>query len=264
MLQRRPRFWRGMPHHGSRKNRAKFPIPICYDQDVMYEASQSVAPNSTSGRGFLRVVRLETTTYEDALAEQRRLHRARILDETIDTLLLTEHPHVYTLGRNSDPRHILADDDTLRRRGAVVCRTERGGEVTYHGPGQLIAYPIIKLQPHERSIKLLVTRLEEAIIRTLGEWSVAARRDDSDRGVWVGDRKIASIGMSLRGWVAMHGMALNVRPDLSYFGHINPCGHQDLRMTSMALELERSVDVGQVGRAFARQFGIVFERTVID
>ena len=230
----------------------------------MYEASQSVTSNAASGRGFLRVVRLETMTYEDALGEQRRLHRARVLDETIDTLLLAEHPHVYTLGRNSDPRHILADGDTLRRRGAQICRTERGGEVTYHGPGQLIAYPIIKLQAYERSIKLLVTRMEEAIVRTLGEWSIAARRDDSDRGVWVGNCKIASIGMSLRGWVAMHGMALNVRPDMSYFGHINPCGHDDLRMTSMAMELERSVEVGQVGRAFARHFSIVFERTVID
>jgi lipoate-protein ligase B len=203
-------------------------------------------------------------TYDDALAEQRRLHRARISDETIDTLLLVEHPHVYTLGRNSDPSHILEDDDTLRARGAVVCRTERGGEVTYHGPGQLVAYPILKLQPRERSIKLLVSRMEEVIIGTLGEWSIAARRDGSDRGVWVGDRKIASIGMSLRGWVTMHGMALNVRPDLSYFGSINPCGHQGLRMTSMALELGRSVEVGQVGQAFARQFRTIFERTVID
>ncbi len=238
--------------------------PICYDHDAMNQASQSVRDNSTSGYGSLRVIRLETMTYENALAEQRRLHGARIVDETIDTLLLTEHPHVYTLGRNSDPSHILDDDAALRRRGAVICRTERGGEVTYHGPGQLVAYPILKLQPRERSIKFLVSRLEEAIIRTLGEWSIAARRDDSDRGVWVGDRKIASIGMSLRGWVTMHGMALNVRPDMSYFGSINPCGHVGLRMTSMALELGRPVGVGQVGPEFARQFLDVFERTQID
>ena len=230
----------------------------------MREPSHSIDLSSPSGGAYVHVVRLGTMTYEDALAEQRRLHRARVLDEVTDTLLLVEHPHVYTLGRNSDPRHILADDETLRRRGIGVCRTERGGEVTYHGPGQLIAYPIIKLQPPERSIKLLVTRMEEAIIRTLAEWSIAARRDDSDRGVWVGERKIASIGMSLRGWVVLHGMALNVRPDMSYFGHINPCGHQDLRMTSMAMEIDRPVDVRQVGRTFARQFSAVFERAPID
>jgi lipoate-protein ligase B len=248
----------------SDENPVRFPVSICYDHHTMYEATQSAISNSNSGYGSLRIVRLETMTYEDALGEQRRLHGARIGDETIDTLLLAEHPHVYTLGRNSSPAHILADDDTLRRRGAVVYRTERGGEVTYHGPGQLIAYPILKLQPAERSIKLLVSRMEEAIIRTLGEWSIAARRDDSDRGVWVGDCKIASIGMSLRSWVTMHGMALNVRPDLSYFGSINPCGHVGLRMTSMELELGRPVEVGQVGQAFARQFLTVFERTQIN
>ncbi len=237
---------------------------MCYDQGIMQAPSNPTDLNSSSTVASLHVVRLATMPYEDALAEQRRLHRARVLDQAPDTLFLVEHPHVYTLGRNSDPRHILADDETLRRRGVGICRTERGGEVTYHGPGQLIAYPIIKLQPPERSIKLLVTRVEEAIIRTLAEWSIAARRDDSDRGVWVGERKIASIGMSLRGWVVLHGMALNVQPDMSYFGHINPCGHQDLRMTSMAMELGRAVDVGPVGQAFARQFSTVFERTAID
>ena len=199
--------------------------------------------------------------YEEALAEQRRLHAARVADQLPDTLILIEHPHVYTLGRNSDPAHILVDEETLRDRSATVARIERGGEVTYHGPGQLVAYPIIKLASHERSIAKLVWRLEETIIRTVAAWGVTARRDPSDRGVWVGGGKIASIGMSLRRWVVLHGMALNVTPSMSYFDYINPCGHPGMRMTSLAQELGHPVEVSEVADVFAIQFCAAFGRT---
>jgi lipoate-protein ligase B len=208
----------------------------------------------------LHVRVLGRVAYADALEEQRRLQAARIAGQIPDTLLLLEHPHVYTLGRRSDPQHILMSEEFLRMHGATIERNERGGEVTYHGPGQLMAYPVILLRAHERSITGLVDRLEETIIRTLADFGIAARRDLSDRGVWVGTRKIASIGMALRRWVSMHGTALNVAPDLRYFTYINPCGHSDLTMTSMAAELGAAPDLPLVAGAFAHHFAAVFGR----
>jgi len=198
--------------------------------------------------------------YLESLAEQRRLHELRLLPGGIDTLLLVEHPHVYTLGRNSDPRHILVSDQFVVQIGATIARNERGGEVTYHGPGQLVAYPIIYLRRHEQSITRLVERMEVAILRTLAEFGIAGAVTPGDHGVWVDGRKIASIGMAVRRWVVLHGMALNVDPDLQYFTYINPCGHRDLRMTSMTRELGLPVDWYAVARSFARHFADVFGR----
>jgi lipoic acid synthetase len=206
-------------------------------------------------RAFRRVV------YGEALEEQRRLHAARCAGEIADTLLLMEHQPVYTLGRRSDPTHILMSDDFLHAQGATVVRNERGGEVTYHGPGQLMAYPIIQLRAHERSLTLLVDRLEETIMRTLADFGVQGQRQESDRGVWVGDRKIASIGMAVRRWVVMHGVGLNVTPDLRYFSYIDPCGHRDLQMTSMAQELGSTLPLEAVADSFVAHFCAVFGRT---
>ena len=227
----------------------------------MQASSIPAMPGASPPFAPLRVLCPGLVPFEEALAEQRRLHAARVADQIPDTLILLEHPHVYTLGRNSDPAHILVDEMTLRDRSATVARIERGGEVTYHGPGQLVAYPIIKLASHERSITELVWRIEETIIRTVAEWGVTARRDPSDRGVWVGDGKIASIGMSLRRWVVLHGMALNVTPTMSYFDYINPCGHPGMRMTSLAQELGYPVDVSAVADMFSTQFCAAFGRT---
>jgi lipoate-protein ligase B len=199
--------------------------------------------------------------YEVALAEQRLLHSARIAGEIPDTLLLMEHEPVYTLGRRSDPSHILMSDAFLEAQGATVVRNERGGEVTYHGPGQLMAYPIILLRTHERSLTLLVDRLEETVLGVLAEFNLRGRRSASDRGVWVEDRKIASVGMAVRRWVVMHGVGLNVNTDLRYFTYIDPCGHRGLQMTSMAQELGKELQMTVVADAFVRHFAAVFGRT---
>ncbi len=198
--------------------------------------------------------------YAESLAEQHRLHARRLSDDGIDSLLLVEHPHVYTLGRNSDPRHILVDDEFMRAIGATVAHNERGGEVTYHGPGQLVAYPIIYLRQHERSITHLVERMESAIVQTLAEFGLDGTLIPGEHGVWVHGRKIASIGMAVRRWVVLHGMALNVDPDLRYFTYINPCGNQSVYMTSMARELGHAVEWRQVALSFARHFAEVFGR----
>ena len=210
----------------------------------------------------LLVDELGCLDYETALDLQRRLHAARVAGEREDTLLLLQHPHVYTLGRNSDPRHILVGEDFLKARGATIVRNERGGEVTYHGPGQLVAYPIMQLRPGERSITLLVERLERTIVATLAEFGLQGSLVEGQPGVWVNGRKIASIGMAVRRWVVMHGMALNVDPDLAYFAYINPCGHAGMQVTSMSRELGQSVAMDLVSTTFARAFASVFGRVL--
>lgn len=202
--------------------------------------------------------------YATALDEQHRLHAARLAGAVTDTLLLLEHPPVYTLGRNSDPAAILHSESFLSQRGATVERNERGGGVTFHGPGQLVAYPIIGLGPEERSLRLLVDRLEDVILATLGDFGLQGRRDASDRGVWIGTRKVASIGLAARHWTVLHGIGLNVSTDLSYFTYINPCGHAGLEVTSMARELGTAPPVPEVAATFARHFAAIFGRTAVD
>jgi lipoyl synthase len=225
--------------------------------DAVSSAAQSV------GLAPLLVRELGSVRYDRALVEQRRIHAERVQGAGVDTLLLLQHPHVYTLGKHSDPHHILVSASFLAARGATIAHIERGGEVTYHGPGQLVAYPIILLRPGERSIKLLVERMEGAILATLAGFGIDGRVALGEPGVWVGERKIASIGMAVRQWVVLHGMALNVDPDLSYFGYINPCGHAGMPITSMARELGEPPDQAAVAGAFAGHFATAFGRSAL-
>lgn len=213
-------------------------------------------------RAPLAVSRLGLTPFVEAWDLQKKLAADRIAGTRPDTLLLLQHPPVYTLGRNSLEDHILVAHDELARRGASVYRIERGGEVTYHGPGQLVAYPIIKLEGDERSVSLLVDNLEQAIIDTLGEFGLRGERRQDQRGVWARGFKIASVGLAVKRWVAIHGMALNVAMDMSYFELINPCGHSETIMTSMDLLLGRAPNLDDVADAFVRHFARVFGRVV--
>lgn len=212
----------------------------------------------------LHVRRLGLIPYVPAWELQKTLVAERIAGTRPDTLLLLEHPPVYTLGRNSLEEHILVSRDELARRGATVVRIERGGEVTYHGPGQLVAYPIMKMEGAERSVSNLVTNLEQAIIDTLGDYGIPGERLPDQRGVWSRGCKIASIGLSVKRWVSMHGMALNVAMDMSYFTLINPCGHAETVMTSMEEALGHPPDVAAVGDAFARNVARLFGRELHD
>jgi len=211
----------------------------------------------------LRVARHGLVPYAPAWDLQKRLAAELAAGTGQDTLLLLEHPPVYTLGRNSLAEHILVSPDELARHGATVERNDRGGEVTFHGPGQLVAYPVIKLGPEERSISRLVDNLEQAIIDTLGDYGLPGERVPDQRGVWTRGRKIASLGLTVKRWVVTHGMALNVAPDLSYFTLINPCGHPETVMTSMERELGRAPDLAEVGDCFARRFARHFNRTLV-
>jgi lipoyl(octanoyl) transferase len=177
----------------------------------------------------LTVVRSGALDYATALELQNALLAARLRDEIEDTLLLLEHPHVYTLGRGADER-FLVDPPA----GVPVFRISRGGQVTYHGPGQLVGYPILKLEGPDRDVLRYLRKLEQVLIDTLVRCGIEARRRTGLTGVWVGNEKIASIGVGIRRWVTSHGFAINIATDLSYFDRIVPCGIEGCRMTSLS------------------------------
>jgi lipoyl(octanoyl) transferase len=201
--------------------------------------------------------------YADALDLQRAIAKARI-DGRIaeDVLLLVEHPPVVTLGRTAKAAHLTAPAELLAARGVERFEVERGGDVTFHGPGQLVGYPIIDLKRHKRDLHWYLRQVEEALIRILDEYDVPGERSTGYTGVWTRGRKIASIGVHARDWVTWHGFALNVTTDLSYFDLIVPCGIQDVVMTSIARETERAVSLSEVAVAAEQAFGEVFGLTV--
>jgi lipoyl(octanoyl) transferase len=183
---------------------------------------------------------LGTVAYADALALQDALVNSRRYDHIDDTLLLLEHPHVFTLGRGADERFLINPPAEV-----PVHRVSRGGEVTYHGPGQLVAYPILKLEGRDRDVHRYLRALEQAIIDALDEFGIEAGRRNGFTGVWIGACKIASIGVGIRRWVTFHGLAVNVNPALRYFNTIVPCGIEGCRMTSIAELLGPSFRVTQ-------------------
>lgn len=195
-------------------------------------------------RGTLGVAWLGTVDYAAALALQDAMVAARRDDRIGDTLLLLEHPHVFTLGRGADPRHLLR---TLP--GVPVMRVSRGGQVTYHGPGQLVGYPILKLEGRDRDVHVYLRVLEQTMIDALASAEIAAGRRAGLTGVWVGERKIGSIGVGIRRWITLHGFALNVCPRLEYFDAMVPCGIAGCEMTSV--ERERGPGCGIAAMAAA-------------
>jgi len=196
---------------------------------------------------------LGTIEYAHALTLQEDLLQRRGWGDGEDTLFLLEHPPVFTLGRGADEQHLLTP------RAVPVHRVSRGGEVTFHGPGQLVGYPLIDLTRHGRDVHLYLRGLEATLIEVLATCGIAAHREPGRTGVWVGEKKIASIGVGVRRWVTYHGFALNVTTDLSYFADIVPCGLVGVRMTTMAELMNAPVGVASlkplVAATFARYFG---------
>ena len=203
-------------------------------------------------------VDLGLTDYRSAWDLQRRLFDLRLSGRIPDVVLLNEHNHVYTLGRTADPDHLQADDEELKRRGVEVCRIDRGGDVTYHGPGQLVVYPIISLDPDRCDVHRYLRDLEEVVIRTLAGYQIAAVRDRDFTGVWAGNSKICAIGVRVSHWITMHGFALNVNTDLSYFDRIIPCGIFHRGVTSLQRLTEREIPLGEVAESIIKNFAKVF------
>ena len=197
------------------------------------------------------------TGYAEAFALQQQLVGQRKRGETPDQLLIVEHPHVVTMGRNGRPEHLLASPEILERAGIAFHHSDRGGDVTYHGPGQVVAYPILDLKEWKRDVTAYVRALEQVLIGTLGEFGIAAGREPGATGVWTGQGKIAAIGVHISRWVTSHGFALNLDTDLSYFQYIVPCGLTRPVTSMRALGCQASR--GQVVAALSRVFADVFE-----
>jgi lipoyl(octanoyl) transferase len=212
----------------------------------------------------LTVRALGEIDYQQALDLQRELVEQRKRGDIGDQLLLLEHPHVITLGvkTRSDRSHILESEESLSAQGVAVFETGRGGDVTYHGPGQLVGYPIVDLKPDRCDVHRYVRDLEEVLIQSVAAFGIPARRIDGLTGIWVGpaghEAKLAAIGVRISRWVTSHGFALNVNTDLSRFALIVPCGIVDKGVTSMAQLLSRPVRMDEVAAVVAKRFAAVF------
>jgi lipoyl(octanoyl) transferase len=212
----------------------------------------------------LDVRKLGLVSYEDALALQRSLVDDRRAGRIGDTLLLLEHPHVITLGVRGGRSHVLATAEVLAARGVEIHETGRGGDVTYHGPGQIVGYPILDLNPDRRDVHQYVRDLEEVLIRTAADFGIAAGRVSGLTGVWVGDEKLAAIGVRIARWITSHGFALNVTTDLDYFSLIVPCGIADRGVTSMSRLLGRPVELDKVQERIVSHFSNVFQLSQLE
>jgi lipoyl(octanoyl) transferase len=203
--------------------------------------------------------------YGEALALQRALVEDRRADRIPDTLLLVEHPHVLTLGVRGDGgrSHILASADALASRGVEIHETGRGGDITYHGPGQVVGYPIIDLKPDRCDVHRYVRDLEDVLIRTASDYGVLAERVDGLTGVWVGREKLAAIGVRIARWITSHGFAFNVTTNLDYFALIVPCGIADRGVTSLARLTGRAIDPVEVAQRTTEHFANVFNLKVL-
>src|SRR6266581_6898257 len=205
------------------------------------------------------IVELGLIGYQQAWALQKRIVAARKADFLPDVLLLCDHPHVITLGRNGKREHLLAPDTLLQQMNVEFCPTDRGGDVTYHGPGQIVGYPILQLAEIRRDVVWYVRQLEEAMIRATQEYGIAAGREPGKTGVWVktarGEEKLAAIGVHLSRWVTSHVFAYNVSTDLRYFDLIVPCGIEDKRATSLEKILGRGVKMEEVSPRIAAHLG---------
>jgi len=204
------------------------------------------------------VYRLGLVEYREAYHLQRKLLRQRFDGEIKDTILLLEHLPTITIGKSGKLENVLVSQAQLAREGISLFFTDRGGDVTYHGPGQLVAYPIIDLRNRGRDIHRYVHDLEEVVIRTLSSFSIGADRDDSHAGVWVKGEEIAAIGLSIKRWITMHGIALNVNPKLEHFSLINPCGFSDRKATSISKLLSQDVPMEEVTHRLIAHFSDVF------
>ncbi|MCY3826215.1 MAG: lipoyl(octanoyl) transferase LipB [Candidatus Dadabacteria bacterium] len=208
----------------------------------------------------LDIYELGTVPYEKALEYQENLLAKRIAEEIQDSLILLEHPPTITTGRKGNTENLLVREEYLKKHGISFVHASRGGDITFHGPGQIVGYPILNLKNHEMDIRKHLRSIEEVIIRTLGDFEIEGRRIDGVTGVWVKRNKIASIGIAIRKWVTYHGFALNVSTNLDYFELILSCGITDVRITSIGNWLgdEEEVKMDDVTQSVIKNFMGVF------
>ncbi|MEZ4255412.1 MAG: lipoyl(octanoyl) transferase LipB [Polyangiales bacterium] len=195
---------------------------------------------------------------------QKELVEKRTAGEIGDTVLLVEHEPVITLGRAAKTQNVLLSEEMLRARGFDVEEVGRGGDVTYHGPGQVVMYPILDLKPDRQDVRKYVWALEETMIRTAADYGLEAKRIAGLNGAWIGDRKVGAVGVRISRWVTMHGIALNVTTELSHFDVIVPCGIQDKTVTSLSKELGREVAWSEVAERLVTHLGAIMDAPTLE
>lgn len=207
----------------------------------------------------LEIINIGRCEYDRALDLQKDLHARAVADAAGPAyLVIVEHPPVITLGRRADAAHVLFSEEELAKRGVALRQVDRGGDVTYHGPGQLVAYPIMRLTGARRNVHGYFRSLEQSVIDLLGEYGITAGRQDGLTGVWVGNEKVCAMGVAIRRWTTYHGLALNVNPDLGHFALITPCGIVGKGVTSMSRLLDRDVQMEEVADRYVRHFAAEF------
>lgn len=209
-----------------------------------------------SGKSFV-VVLEEPLGYCRGLALQEKAFGRVSSGEARGILLLLQHKPVFTIGRSGGSENLLADEKTLRASGIEICETDRGGNITYHGPGQIVAYPVFDLSRWKKDLSWYVTSLEEVVIQVLKDYGITAGRKAKYRGVWVGDKKIAAIGISVHKWITMHGLAFNVKVNKDHFRLINPCGIKEFSVASLD-DFVPEVGFGHVVKSVREKFSTVF------
>ena len=201
--------------------------------------------------------------YKEAWDLQQEIHKSRVSGEVDDFLLLLEHQNTYTLGKTAHKENLIGSEDYLMQNKISVYDIDRGGDITYHGPGQIVGYPIIDLNNWFKDTHKYLRALEEVIINTCSDYGLMSERNPKHTGVWIGDRKIAAIGIKVSRWVTMHGFAFNVNTDLNLFNGIIPCGIQDKSVTSLKLELNQEVSIHEVKAKLLKNFTKLFNYTFI-
>lgn len=199
--------------------------------------------------------------YKVAWDLQKEIFDLRLHNKTEDTFFLLEHPHTYTLGKVADKENLISTSEQLKELGISVYEIDRGGDITYHGPGQIVGYPIIKLSDWKEDTHEYLRALEEVIIKTCSEYGLSTNRKPKYTGVWLGERKIAAIGIKVSRWITMHGFAFNVNTDLNYFGGIIPCGIKDKDVTSLQRELGKEIEINEVKEKLVKNFQKIFGYT---
>ena len=207
----------------------------------------------------------QESLFDEIVSIKDRNRKAEVQEESYNYLIFCEHPHVYTIGKSGKLENLLISEDFLKSKGATLHKINRGGDITYHGPGQIVGYPILDLDNFGVSIKNYIDGLEEVIIRALQHYDIIATRSAGATGVWldaddpIKARKISAIGVRTSHWVSMHGFAFNINTNLDYFGYIVPCGIQGKSVTSLEKELGRKIDIDEVHEILKREFSNVFE-----
>ena len=196
--------------------------------------------------------------YKEAWNLQNEIHSKRVSGEVEDYLLLLEHPNTYTLGKTAHKENLISSEDYLKKNQIAVYDIDRGGDITYHGPGQIVGYPIIDLNNWQKDSHKYLRALEEVIIKTCRDYDLKCERNPKHTGVWIGDRKIAAIGIKISRWITMHGFAFNVNTDLNLFNGIIPCGIQDKSVTSLSNELKIEIDIQEVKEKLLKNFTAFF------